>query len=74
MPQQYHPNLKGKGWVCVEDAEADAEEVNKVWEMQKKALLDSTICKEIHSLTPDLSCVVDSDRLCAYLPWLPPGV
>ena len=43
MPQQYCPNLKGMGWVRVVDAEADAEEVNKVWEMQKKALLDSTI-------------------------------
>ena len=28
MPRQYHPNLKGKGWVCVEDAEADMEEVD----------------------------------------------
>ena len=43
MPQQYCLNLKGMGWVHVVDAEADAEEVNKVWEMQKKALLDSTI-------------------------------
>ena len=42
MPQKYRPNLRGKGWVCVEDAEEDAEEVDKVWEMQKRALLDST--------------------------------
>ena len=43
MPQQYCPNLKGKEWVHVEDVEADTEEVDEVWEMQKKALSDSTI-------------------------------
>ena len=43
MPQQYRPNLKGKGWVHVKDAEADMKKVHEVWEMQKKALSDSTI-------------------------------
>ena len=42
MPQKYRPNLRGKGWVRVEDTEEDAEEVDEVWEMQKRALLDST--------------------------------
>ena len=30
MPQKYRPNLRGKGWVHVEDTEEDMEEVNKV--------------------------------------------
>ena len=42
MPQKYHPNLKGKGWVRVVDTEGDKKEVDKVWEMQKRILLDST--------------------------------
>ena len=42
MLQKYRLNLKGKEWVCIADTEEDAEEVDKVWEMQKKALLDST--------------------------------
>ena len=41
MLQKYRPNLKGKGWVHVDVAEEDVEEVDEVWEMQKKALLDS---------------------------------
>ena len=43
MPQKYRPNLRGKGWVHMEDNEADTKEVDEVWEMQKKALSDSTI-------------------------------
>ena len=42
MPQKYHPNLKGKGWVWVTDDEAGEEEANKVWELQKQALSSST--------------------------------
>ena len=30
MPQQYHPNLKGKGWVLVTDTEVDKGEIDKV--------------------------------------------
>ena len=41
MLQKYHPNLRGKGWVRVEDAEKDTEEEDEVWEMQKRALSDS---------------------------------
>ena len=37
MPQKYHPNLKGKGWIRVTDDEAGEEEVDKVWELQKQA-------------------------------------
>ena len=44
MPQQYCPNLKGKGWVHEVDAEAGEEEVNKICGRcrRKKALLGST--------------------------------
>ena len=42
MPQKYCPNLKGKGWVHVVDTEEDKEEVDEVWEMQKRALSGST--------------------------------
>ena len=30
MPQKYRPNLRGKGWVRVEDTEEDMKEVDKV--------------------------------------------
>ena len=42
MPQQYRPNLKGKGWVHEADNGAEKERMDDVWEMQKKALLDCT--------------------------------
>ena len=42
MLQKYHPNLRGKRWVRVEDAEKDTEDGDEVWEMQTRALSDST--------------------------------
>ena len=37
------PQLQGQGVVCMVDAEKDTKKVDEVWEMQKKALSDSTI-------------------------------